>query len=225
MNYKYKLKDHKLRHLGQNLFLHPFKSLFWAEQKILFISDLHIGKAAHFRKAGIPISEQVHSADIYRIDYLLEHYEPKRLIFLGDLFHSHYNSSWDEFEHYLRTKKGLHIELVMGNHDILVTERYAFMDLHLDHLLIEPFILSHKPLAEKERLNSYNLCGHLHPSIRINALARQSFRVACFYFGRHQAILPAFGNFTGTSKLPKKSENDHIFAITENEVIPLHQNL
>ena len=111
----------------------------------------------------------------------------------------------------------------MGNHDILDHKRYDFLKMCHDSLVIEPFILSHEPLPEKRLDNNYNLCGHLHPSIRISGPARQSFRVECFYFGKKQAILPAFGTFTGTSKLPKRAKNDSIFAITENEVIPLHQ--
>lgn len=223
MKYKYNFKDYKFKLLGQNLLLHPFKSLFWKEQSILFISDLHIGKAAHFRKAGVPVSEKVHMDDYEKLDYLVDHYKPKRLIFLGDLFHSEYNKTWNEFEQFATNKISLRPELVMGNHDILDREQYSFMDICSDTLVLEPFILSHEPLSQGSFADHYNLCGHLHPSIRISGPARQSFRIECFYFGKRQAILPAFGNFTGTSRLPKRAKNDFIFGITENSVIPLHQ--
>jgi DNA ligase-associated metallophosphoesterase len=215
------LKDQKFNLLGQNLFLHPYKSLFWEENKILFLSDLHIGKAAHFRKSGIPVPEAVHQHDFDHLIYLIKFYKPDRLIFLGDLFHSSYNPAWDRFRHLFSSQITVKPELVSGNHDILASEDYNFMDVYLDSLIIEPFILSHVPLEENKTFGFYNLCGHLHPSIQIYGRAKQSFRVDCFYFGKNHGILPAFGNFTGRSRIPAKKPEDRIFAIAENEIIPL----
>jgi hypothetical protein len=40
----------------------------------------------------------------------------------------------------------------------------------------------------------------------------------CFYFRNNQAILPAFGSFTGMAKInPQKGES--VFAITKDNVI------
>jgi DNA ligase-associated metallophosphoesterase len=222
MRHKYNLKDYKFKHLGQNLLLHPYKSIFWKEKQILFISDLHFGKATHFRKGGIPIPEEVHEQDFIRMELLVKHYKPARIIFLGDLFHSEYNHSWQSFKHFIEFKIGIKPELVVGNHDVLQQKEYAFMNIYIDHLIIEPFILTHEPLDNKSDFKLYNLCGHLHPSISIKGSARQSFRVECFYFSKKHGILPAFGNFTGTSKLPVRLAEDQIFAIAENEVIPLY---
>lgn len=215
------MKDHKFIHLGQNLFLHPYKSLYWQEQKILFLSDLHIGKATHFRKSGIPVPEAVHQEDFDRLIYLVDFYKPKRLIFLGDLFHSDYNSAWKKFRNLFENQILLRPELVTGNHDILDTAHYTFMDIYPDSLIIEPFILSHVPLEHNMTFELYNLCGHLHPSVLIHSGAKQSFRIDCFYFGKNQGILPAFGNFTGRSKMSVNKDEDKIFAIAENEIIPL----
>ena len=215
------MKDFKYYHLGQNLLLHPYKSLFWAEQKILFFSDAHFGKATHFRKSGIPIPEDIHQEDFRRIDFLIDHYQPQRIIILGDLFHSVYNNAWKTFRSYCKNEIAIKLELVMGNHDILDSTHYDFLQLHAENLIIEPFILSHKPLNNKEIDKYYNLCGHIHPSIKILGPAKQFFRVECFYFTENQAILPAFGNFTGTSKMPRKTSKDEVFAITEDEIIHL----
>jgi uncharacterized protein len=222
MQHKYNLKDHKFIHLGQNLFLHPYKSLYWKEQKVLFLSDLHIGKAAHFRKSGIPIPEAVHHTDFSRLTHLIDYYKPDRLVILGDLFHSSYNAAWEKFRHLFTNQIALKPELVSGNHDILDAEHYAFMSIYNDSLIIEPFILSHIPLDQNNIFEFYNLCGHLHPSIVIYGRAKQSFRVDCFYFGKKHGILPAFGNFTGRSKMPSRNSEDKIFAVAENQIVPLY---
>lgn len=215
------MKDYKFKHLNQNLLLHPYKSVFWQEQKILLIADLHFGKATHFRKAGIPVPEDVHKEDFSRMELLVRHYNPARIIFLGDLFHSEYNHSWQSFKQFIETKIGIRPELIVGNHDVLEQKEYTFMDIYIDHLIIQPFILTHKPLDEQSSSRLYNLCGHLHPGISIRASARQSFRVECFFFSKNHGILPAFGNFTGTSKVSARSAEDQIFAIAENQVMLL----
>jgi DNA ligase-associated metallophosphoesterase len=221
MKHKYNLKDYKFNHLGQNLLLHPYKALFWKEKKILFLSDLHIGKAMHFRKSGIPVPEEVHKADFERLKFLFELYNPSRLIFLGDVFHSIYNAAWEEFRYLFTEIIKVRPELVVGNHDILDPEHYAFMDVHTHTLQIGPFILSHEPLDEDPAFDLYNLCGHLHPSVLISGHSKQSFRVECFYFSEKRGILPAFGNFTGTSKLSGKMNGNKIFAVTDEKIIPL----
>lgn len=221
MNHKYSLKDYKFNHLEQNLLLHPYKALFWQEKGILFLSDLHIGKATHFRKSGIPVPEDVHRTDFLRLKSLVEIYNPQRLIFLGDVFHSDYNSAWEGFKTLFTQTIKIKPELVVGNHDILDAGHYSFMEVHSQALRIDPFIFSHEPLDDETISNSYNLCGHLHPSVLIRGRARQSVRVECFYFGKKHGILPAFGNFTGTSRMPRKMNEGKIFAVAEEEIIPL----
>ena len=44
---------------GLNLTLLPEKAVWIDSMGVLLIADLHFGKAAHFRKSGIPISEKV----------------------------------------------------------------------------------------------------------------------------------------------------------------------
>lgn len=219
--YKYKLKDFKFTYLGENLFLHPYKSIYWERYKILFLSDLHLGKATHFRKSGIPIPENIHTLDFKRIELLLKSYKPNRIIFLGDLFHSSFNKSWSTFKDFCTHNIDIKPELVIGNHDIMEDNHYNFLKIHQDRIELHPFVLSHKPLPVDMLNGLYNLCGHLHPSVKISGPARQSLRVECFYFGKNHGILPAFGNFTGNSKMPRRKKTDTIFAVTNHKIIRL----
>jgi len=215
------LKDFKFTYLGENLLLHPLKAIFWERPKILLIADLHLGKAAHFRKSGIPIPESVHGPDLDRLEQLCNNYRPDRIIFLGDLFHSLKNSSWKTFKDFCNQKIEIKPELILGNHDILDSFEYSFLQIHTTNLQLEPFILSHKPLPIELMNSQYNLCGHLHPSVKISGFAKQSLRVECFHFGKNHGILPAFGSFTGTSKMPTNRYSDRNFAVTNGKIIPL----
>ena len=46
------------------------KAVYWEREKTLIISDLHVGKSAHFRKSGIAISSQVLHDDLEILENL-----------------------------------------------------------------------------------------------------------------------------------------------------------
>ena len=188
---------------------------------MLIIADVHLGKTTHFRKAGIPIPPQVLQADLVNLTSLLDSYSVKRVVFLGDLFHSQYNSEWAIFENWLSKFKYVSFDLVMGNHDIhaksFLPKQLQVHDTHLD---IDPFFLTHEPELPPIGSNKYNLSGHLHPAVGLKGVKGQSLKLPCFYFSEQQGVLPAFGRFTGTMKI-KPKRTDKVFAIANEQVIPL----
>ncbi len=212
---------YNFRFLGQELLLLPQKAVFWKEKETLIVSDLHLGKASHFRKAGIPVPMQVHEEDYLRLEYLINLYDPKEIVFLGDLFHSSWNNEWTFFKNWCNTKREIKLHLVEGNHDILPDVLYKDCDLqvHKKNFIVAPFIFSHEPLngiSFEEGL--YNVSGHLHPGVRLSGAGRQKIVLPCFYFKPKQAILPAFGNFTGCTPLRTTAE-DKVFIVTDERVI------
>lgn len=208
--------QHKI--FNQTLILLPEKALFWKEKRLLIIADLHLGKAGHFRKSGIPVSDLIHSKDILQLDKLIQKLDPMEVIFLGDLFHSDHNQGWEVFKRWLKSKAPLSFKLVLGNHDVLMQSDYHISNLFVsDKLEIDPFCLTHIP----EETDLYNLAGHIHPAIKLRGKARQSLRLPCYYFGENNAILPAFGHFTGTAKIQIKKA-DTVFAIADQKVVKIN---
>ena len=82
---------------------------------------------------------------------------------------------------------------------------------------MDPFLLSHHPMKEVPE-GQYNLAGHIHPCVYLSGQGRQRTRLACFYFGEQQGILPAFGTFTGMASLQVK-RGEQVYVIAENSVI------
>lgn len=207
---------------GQNLQLHPFGGVYWLETQTLLLADLHLGKAQHFRKAGIPVPLGVSDANLDKLTSLLLDFQPLRVLFLGDLFHSEYNRQWQDFCELLEQFPSISFELIQGNHDILDASFYeqAGLKLHVEGLEVGPFWLTHHPEENYTKEGLYNLAGHLHPGIRLRGRGRQRLRLPCFFFGPNQGLLPAFGEFTGLALL-QAGPNDRVFAIAENEVIPI----
>lgn len=206
---------------GEPFQLHPFRAMYWGREKALLISDLHLGKVAHFRKAGIPVPSTVSDHNWDRLLSLLIDWQPERVIFLGDLFHSNLNTEWADFCKMTGQFAHVKFELVPGNHDILHKKHYmeARLYLHKSELLIDPFILSHHPLHHIPD-NYYNLCGHLHPSVRLKGSGRQRLKLPCFYFTQNQGIMPAFGAFTGTAEVQPRN-GDRVFIIAQDRVVEM----
>ena len=200
--------------MGEKLLLLPEKAVYWKKRETLFLADLHLGKVDHFRKEGIGIPAAAAKNNIIRLKKLILDVAPKRVVFLGDLFHSDYNLDWLAFNDLLEELGAIDFLLVEGNHDILGEKRYQESKLCKIEGILEdgPFILSHEPLEEVKE-GKYNLCGHLHPAVRMHGKAKQSMKLACFYFGDNTGILPAFGTFTGTAVIkPMKGEKVYVVA-------------
>ncbi|MBN7812074.1 ligase-associated DNA damage response endonuclease PdeM [Algoriphagus sp. H41] len=197
------------------------KALWVKDLDLLLIADLHFGKAAHFRKSGIPIPEPVHNLDLIRLQQLHSEFRPKDTYFLGDLFHSDWNGQWTYLNQFLESFGHTTFHLVKGNHDVLSPEAYrqSVLQIHKEPLEIGPFLLSHEPM-DTIPPGKLNICGHIHPGVRLTGKARQSVMLPCFFQSESQLLLPAFGNFTGLARIRPKA-GDKIWAIAPGKIIPL----
>ncbi|WP_194974417.1 ligase-associated DNA damage response endonuclease PdeM [Aquiflexum lacus] len=200
----------------------PEKAVYIEKLRSLLIADPHFGKAAHFRKAGIPVSEKLHIGDLMVIQKLIQTYNPEHLYFLGDLFHSDLNIAWNDLETFAEYHPGTNFHLIKGNHDILPEAVYRsdIWKVHLEPLIIGNLILSHEPMTNIP-LEGINLCGHIHPGISLYGTGRQKLTLPCFFVTPNQIILPAFGRFTGLYTM-KCGKNDNAFVIAEKKVIPVN---
>lgn len=204
--------------LEERFTLFPEKAIFWNRRGVLLVSDLHLGKINHFRRAGIPVPSRVNDHNIEILVDVIHACRPDRVICLGDLFHSHYNSEWEVFGEVVRHFSGVSFELVLGNHDIMGDYQYVRKGITVhDTLQMGPFLLTHHPLdVIPEGL--YNIAGHVHPGVTLRGRGRQGMTLPCFYFGQTQALLPAFGKFTGLAKIAPRA-HDRVFVITAEKVL------
>ncbi|WP_315817487.1 ligase-associated DNA damage response endonuclease PdeM [Paraflavitalea speifideaquila] len=205
--------------------LSPERCVFWEEEKALILSDLHFGKSGHFRKHGIPVPQTVYKNDLQRLVSQLQYFQPKQLIVVGDLFHSHENKELELFKRWRHDFAHLSIRLVRGNHDILHDQWYqqAAIEVIEDSLCLHThFHFIHDLLPEQMNGagKQYYFSGHLHPGIRVNGLGKQSLSFPCFYFTKTFCVLPAFGQFTGLAMI-KPAANENVFAIVNKQIIQL----
>ncbi len=207
---------------NQLLILSAKRAIFWQAQRALLVADLHLGKAGHFRKAGIALPASITPIDLLRLEDLIKEFQPAICYFLGDLFHSDYNKEFLLLKDFIRKYTTVEFVLIKGNHDIVTDQQIKALGIAAiyESLDIPPFQFTHHPQIDDKL---YNIAGHLHPGYTIRGVGRQSISTPVFYFGQHQAILPAFSVFSGKAFIQPKPE-DILFGIVEDQLIEIDKS-
>lgn len=211
--------DLEIHRTGARYTMHPWGGLYWHERNWLLIADLHLGKAAHFRKAGIPLPEGDDASTLERLSQVLDHFRPARLIILGDLFHSDLNRGWDLFADWCRTRsEDLH--LIPGNHDRLGEQRYrdTGLTVHAEEMHVDGLVLCHDPLARRGDEAVHRIGGHIHPGITLAGAGHQRITLPCFVTSPTSTVLPAFGLRQGLFRI-KPTPLQRVYACTPNSVL------
>ncbi len=208
----------------QTLWLSAARCIFWEEENILILSDLHLGKSGHFRKSGIGIPQNIFKEDLQRLFSQIQFFNPGIVLIAGDMFHSSANKEIDFFLKWRNDIAAVEFFLIRGNHDILPNKMYrdANIEVFENKFSLKNFCFTHdiSTYCEEPGKDLFTFSGHIHPGIRMNGLGNQSLMLPCFYFGEKYAVLPAFSAFTGLAKI-KPLSTDHVFALIENSVIKI----
>jgi DNA ligase-associated metallophosphoesterase len=187
----------------------------------LFVADLHLGKGAAFRAAAFPVPEGSTAATLAKLSCLLDSLEVQKLVLLGDLWHSKWGRDAgmaERFTRWCERHSSVEKHLAVGNHDA----RSGLLEVDglrvsTEPIRLGPFLCAHHP---QELPGGYVLSGHIHPSVTLEGRARQSLRLPCFWFCERYAVLPAFGELTGTASVAP-CKGDSVLVIAEGRVIPV----
>jgi DNA ligase-associated metallophosphoesterase len=229
---------------GEALLLLPERAVYWPARETLIIADPHFGKAAAFRAGGIPIPGGTTAAMTRRLDAALGRSGATRLLVLGDLLHARDGRAprlLEEVTRWREERPDLRVVLVRGNHDRRAGDPPAEWRVECrDAPVIEPpFVWRHEPpVAQAGRLapapqpgqvepqespdrdpalGAYPIAGHVHPAAALGGNGR-SLTLPCFYFGRDYALLPAFGEFTGTA-IVRPRAGERVFVLAGETIV------
>jgi uncharacterized protein len=196
---------------GEHVHLFATRALYWPLQDALLIADLHLGKAATFRAAGIALPKGSTATDLRRLGDTLDDCGATRVIVLGDLLHGASRAAhWqEEWRNWRSLRPAVTVQVIGGNHD----RALPGIDLGIEFLgmayELGPFELRHLPRADS-RLHVVR--GHTHPVVCLPGIAG---RWPAFVLGREQTILPAFSLFTGGFPM-EMSDGDFAVCVDES---------
>lgn len=205
---------------GERLHLLAEHAVYWERAAMLLVADLHFGKAAAFRAAGVPVPHGTTTGTLQRLDAALARCSASHVVFLGDLLHA-LEGRDPGMLRALHTWRARHrdvtMTLVRGNHDARAGDLPDTLDVHhvTAPLIAAPFVLTHHPVTSDA---GYVLAGHVHPAVRLIGAARERTRLPCFWFGARTGVLPAFGEFTGLGDVDPLP-GDQVFVVAGDSVV------
>lgn len=185
---------------GAALVACPSGALWWPDQRVLCVSDLHLGKSDRLRRVGAPSLPPYETRDtLFRLEHDIHECDPRTVVCLGDSFDdqdAEKSLAPEERTWILRLQAGRRWVWIQGNHDP------GPLDLSGTHLVTLPISpLTFRHIADPK--SSGDVSGHYHPKATLNLKGR-SLSKPCFLVDSDRLILPAFGTYTGG--LDTKSE-------------------
>jgi uncharacterized protein len=186
--------DDVLALAGVTLAADPAGALYWPEEKLLVVADLHLEKGSAFAARGVLLPPYDTATTLARLARLIERYMPHIVVALGDSFHDGGGPS--RMSDISRTalkalQRGRDWVWIAGNHDPDPAEniggRFAAV------LARGALTFRHEPSA---RQSDGEIAGHLHPQARVARRGRAVSR-RCFASDGRRLVMPAFGAYAG----------------------------
>lgn len=167
-------------------------ALFWQEQRLLVVSDLHLEKGSSFAARGVLLPPYDTVATLSRLAAVIARHDPRMVIALGDSFHdrdAHERLSAPDREALDAMQARRDWIWISGNHDPHLPSDLG--GVVASEVAIGPIVFRHEPTGV-----AGEIAGHLHPKARVPTRGR-SIERRCFASDGERAVMPAFGAYTG----------------------------
>lgn len=180
---------------GTALLADPTGALYWPDQRMLIVADLHLEKGSSFARRGQFLPPYDTRVTLDRLARVLQRYRPQRVACLGDSFHDDEAAgrlaAGDRDQ--LRRMVGAHDwSWIAGNHDPAPPAELG--GTVTSEIVVGSLMLRHQP--ENGALAAGEVCGHFHPKAAITQRGRR-ISAPCFVTDGRRLVMPSFGAFTG----------------------------
>jgi len=186
--------------IAQNVLLDGRLALFHEAEKWLAVSDLHFGYELSQRASGRLIPLWGMTSIEARLAALLDEYQPRQLIIVGDLVHDA-ASATAASELLTRLRQRCPVIALAGNHDRHVESTIDFVP----RWETPDFLFQHGHCASEET-DRIRIIGHHHPAATIRDGAGLRLKCPAFIQQKHRWILPAFSPWAGGVSWPDDGE-------------------
>jgi DNA ligase-associated metallophosphoesterase len=175
-------------------------ALFWQEQSLLVVSDLHLEKGSSFAARGVLLPPYDTAATLSRLAAVIARHDPRMVIALGDSFHdrtAHQRLSTPDRDAITALQARRDWIWISGNHDPALSSDLG--GVVASEVCIGPIAFRHEPSGA-----AGEIAGHLHPKARVPTRGRTVER-RCFASDGERAVMPSFGAYTGGLSIRDKA--------------------
>ncbi len=180
--------------LGAHFLADPAGALYWGEEGVLIVADMHLEKGSAFAARGVLLPPYDTASTLAALARLIAFYQPRCVVALGDSFHDSRAGERLCGED-RRTIRALHRGRewiwIAGNHDAILPA--GLPGEARAELAMGDIVFRHEPRAGR-RMGE--IAGHLHPVAKV-AGRGGSVRRRSFVSNGERCVLPAFGAFAG----------------------------
>ena len=169
-------------------------ALYWREQGVLVVSDLHLEKGSSFARRGMLLPPYDTRETLSRLARLVARYAPRIVLSLGDNFHDgggHARLSESDRAMLSALQRGRDWIWIAGNHD--PEPASSIGGSFATEITIGTLTFRHEPSREARQ---GEIAGHLHPVARVVQRGRAVSR-RCFATDGQRLVMPAFGAYAG----------------------------
>jgi DNA ligase-associated metallophosphoesterase len=167
-------------------------ALFWEDEGLLVVSDLHLEKGSSFAARGVLLPPYDTVATLSRLAAVIARHDPRMVIALGDSFHdrtAHDRLSPPDREAIAAMQARRDWIWISGNHDPALSADLG--GVVASEVSMGPIAFRHEPTGAPGEI-----AGHLHPKARVSTRGRSMER-RCFACDGERAVMPAFGAYAG----------------------------
>ena len=178
---------------GHGFDLYPSGGLFWPDESLLIVGDLHLEKASSYHASGQFLPPYDTSQTLARLRDALVECGAKRVMFLGDVFHD--GRAWGRMS---EADRGLLADIlspvdsiwIEGNHDqsFVPPGHSATGEEEIAGIVFRHVMDETDPRPE--------ISAHYHPAAVIHHRGTR-LRRPCYIRTATRMIIPAFGVLTG----------------------------
>ncbi len=172
----------------------PAGALYWPDEKLVIVADLHLEKGSSFARRGTRLPPYDTAATLAGLARLIAYYRPLRVIALGDSFHDGGGParlSAPDRTALTELQQGRDWVWIAGNHDPDPADGIG--GTFAASVAVGPLTFRHEPSRDAP---DGEIAGHLHPVARVAQRGRAVGR-RCFATDGKALVMPAFGAYTG----------------------------
>lgn len=167
-------------------------TLYWPEEGLLAVADLHFEKGSSYARRGMLLPPYDTAETLAALRTLIARHAPRIVVALGDSFHDNGGPtrlSSEDRATLTELQRGRDWIWIAGNHD--AAPEGDIGGVFAQTLSIGPITFRHIPEGSEGEI-----AGHLHPSARVRVRGHSIVR-PCFAADATRMVMPAFGAYTG----------------------------
>ncbi len=165
------------------------RSLYFTEERTLAVADIHWGYADSHRRAGNLLPLWGNEDVARRLRRLIAHYQPARMIWLGDSLHTCDAAPFAE-EFLSRLSREIEVVVLAGNHD----RAWPRADAH--EYRLGNCLFHHGDRPREIEPGLIEIIGHIHPALSWSDGAGLRLKVPALVEGPGRLILPSFSDWS-----------------------------